>query len=51
MYKIVLGLTILVGITLTTGCTYDFVTEAARTSTASFLVDIFQSAVNATVGP
>ena len=51
MHRIVLGLAMVIAVAFTAGCSYDFVTEAARNNAASFLVDIFATAVDATVGP
>ena len=38
-------------IVLASGCETGFVTNAARTSLASFVTDVFASAVNGTIGP
>ena len=38
-------------IILATGCETRFVTDAARTSLASFVTDVFSTAVNATLSP
>ena len=51
MHRLVLGLAIMVAVAFTAGCSYDFISEAARNNAASFLVDIFETAVDATVGP